>query len=263
MYDEGVDYSIPEADGIHPTLDRDAPWIQADNPEKGLAIRQAMSLAIDRQLIIDRLLNGEASYTHGPLLQYNDNPELVDPAWVLPAFDIEAAKAKLAEGGYPNGFEFTMFQYSSGEVDLASIGEAIAGMWEELGLTVTRNRGDEEILDAKLDKADTAGWVWVTTGGFNPEPGQSYSRFSVTKGRDYRFVDAQFETDYARISQETNLSERFAIARETITHMRDNVHPISLFTVNELFVAGPKVGSWDPIPGMNVMSRLETVLPAN
>ena len=115
-----------------PKLDRNSPWIQADNPQKGLAIRQALSLAIDRELIRDKVLAGAGEVNFGPLLQYNNNPNTMDPSWTLPAFDKEAAKKKLAEGGYPNGFPITLFEYED-DVDTVGIAQAIAGMWRDIG----------------------------------------------------------------------------------------------------------------------------------
>ena len=55
-----------------PHLDTSAPWIQGDDPNsaRGKAIREALSLAIDRQQILDVVLKGDGSVTNGPLMVY-------------------------------------------------------------------------------------------------------------------------------------------------------------------------------------------------
>ncbi len=65
-------------------LDRDAPWIQADDPAAGQAIREALSLAIDRDLILETILSGQGEVAYGPLIQYNNIPAVTDPSWELP-----------------------------------------------------------------------------------------------------------------------------------------------------------------------------------
>ena len=63
-------------------------------------VRQAINLAINKQVVIDQFYNGNARVSAGPLppgcLGHDEN---------LPPypFDLNAAKAKLREAGYPNG----------------------------------------------------------------------------------------------------------------------------------------------------------------
>jgi peptide/nickel transport system substrate-binding protein len=59
-------------------LDKDSPWIQADNYEKGKAIREAMSLAIDRSAILEVALGGHGTLSYGPVVANPLNPDLFD-----------------------------------------------------------------------------------------------------------------------------------------------------------------------------------------
>lgn len=245
----------------HPNLDTDAPWIQDDEPEKGKAIREALSLAIDRQLIIDRVLLGEATLNYGPLLQYNANPELVDPSWELPEYNLELAREKLAEGGYPDGFPITLFQYAD-DVDTVGIGEAIAGMWEELGIEVTRDLSDEGILDEKLNAAETDGLAWVKLQGFDP-PSVALINYLSSEDDDYKFFHPAIDEGYAALTTEPDEAARWQIVRDIISALRDDTIAITLFTANLPVVLGPDVGSWEPTPGDKDMNSLETVTPAD
>ena len=77
------------------------PWA-TDNEESNIKVRQALSLAIDRQEIIDFLFGGRGT-TEGACVQsfwpvapgYNDE-------CTVDSYDPEAAKALLAEAGYPD-----------------------------------------------------------------------------------------------------------------------------------------------------------------
>jgi len=246
----------------HPNNDDDSPWIQTDNPEAGKAIREALSLAIDRQLIIDTVLSGAATPVHGPLLPVQANPASWDPSWELPAYDLEAARAKLAEGGYPDGFPITLFMYPD-DVDTISIAEAIAGMWEELGIEVTRDQSEEDLLDEMLNATQTDGIAWVKIAGLNGEPAQRINSYRSSREDDHKFFHDAIDDGYDRLSLETNEEERYAIARDITQALVEDVATITLFTADMPFVIGPDVASWDPIPGFNSISALETAVPAD
>lgn len=243
-----------------PDLDADAPWIQANAPEKGQAIREAMSLAIDRQLIIDKLLHGEAKVAMGPLIWY-PNEDLTDPSWAAPAYDLELAKQKLAEGGYPDGFPVKMPIFAD-DINTDAIGEAIAGMWEDLGLQVTRDPTEKDLIDPLQENRETAGLAYVLIAGYTAEPAMALSNYVSSRPDDPKlFLDA-IDKGYDALSVEPDQDKRFAIARDVIAAMRELNQPLTLFTVNMPFVLGPKVASWSPLPGLNSINSLETAKPA-
>jgi peptide/nickel transport system substrate-binding protein len=244
-------------------LDADAPWIQADDPAKGQLIREAMSEAIDRELILDKIMKGNGKLVYGPLLEYDANPLLHEDGWDPPQFDLADAKKKLAEGGYPNGFPVKVFIYDIGETDVAGISEAIAGMWEDLGLQVQRQTADEDILDAKTDAAETDGLAWVKMAGFSAEPALELGRYLESRGDDFKFLYPAMEQGYTDMVNEPDRTKRFAYARQVIQALAEKTIVIPLFTVDMAFVAGPRVGSWDPTPGLNAFSGFETVTPAS
>ncbi len=243
-----------------PELDVNSPWIQASAPEKGKAVREAMSLAIDRQLIIDRLLHGEGKVAMGPLIWY-PNEDLTDPNWKAPAYDLELAKQKLAEGGYPDGFPVKMPIFAD-DINTDAIGEAIAGMWEELGLQVTREPTEKDLIDPIQQNRTTAGMAYVLIAGYTAEPAMALSNYVSMRPDDAKLFLEAIDKGYEALSVEPDKDKRFAIARDVLTQMRDLYQPLSLFTVNMPFVLGPKVASWSPLPGLNSINGLETAKPA-
>lgn len=96
-------------------------------------VRQAASLAVDRQAIVDTFIYGYgivANQWGAPgSRSYNEALDI--------GYDPEKAKQLLAEAGYPNGFETTFtLRNDPGEVE---IGTAIAGYLSEIGIQVELN----------------------------------------------------------------------------------------------------------------------------
>lgn len=88
------------------------------NPLRDRRVREALSMAINRAGIVDRLLVGQGT----PAEQFAP-PAVGDRAPDMPplAFDVAAARKLLADAGYPNGFRLTIhgpngFFASDGEV---------------------------------------------------------------------------------------------------------------------------------------------------
>jgi peptide/nickel transport system substrate-binding protein len=76
-------------------------WHVDEPPFNNKALRQAIALAIDRNELKDVLLRGFGEAARGPVV-----PGLwwFDPGFKGFGYDVEQAKRKLAEAGYPNGF---------------------------------------------------------------------------------------------------------------------------------------------------------------
>src|SRR5207253_11502267 len=81
-------------------------------PFNDLRVRRAMSMAIDRQKQVDTVFEGHGILGWGvPYIYWSDElPSAADlgPYW---QYRPEEAKKLLAEAGYPNGFETTLFYF--------------------------------------------------------------------------------------------------------------------------------------------------------
>ncbi|MCR4268795.1 ABC transporter substrate-binding protein [Nitratireductor sp. ZSWI3] len=102
------------------------------NPFQNPAVRKAVYQAINMDLIRDRIMRGK-SRNAGALVA----PEVPGfDAAVNERFahDLEAAKAALAEAGYPNGFQFNMNCPNDAYVNDEEICQAMAAMLAQAGL---------------------------------------------------------------------------------------------------------------------------------
>lgn len=101
------------------------------NPFHDLKVRQALTKAINRPAIIDRIMEGEAVPASQMLPDvYAGTSKKLKPV----AFDLNGAKKLLAEAGYPNGFKLTIHGPNGRYTNDTKIIEAIAQMFTRAGI---------------------------------------------------------------------------------------------------------------------------------
>ena len=100
-----------------------------DNP----LLKQALSLAIDRQAIVNDLERGRGIVPNGPIAKGDHHYDASRPP--LP-YDPAKARAKLKEANYKN--EPVIFETTIGYVaNDKAMAEAIAAMWKDVGVNVS------------------------------------------------------------------------------------------------------------------------------
>lgn len=138
-------------------------------------LRQAMNLAIDRQLLVDTLWNGRAVLTRGH--QFEEYGSMYNPNRALLPHDAARAKALVAESGYSGGLitYMTSATYYTNGLQAA---QAIIEMWKKAGVNaevklindadriapetvMVRNHSNSSIL------ADPDGSFWRLWGNAN------------------------------------------------------------------------------------------------
>ncbi|UPG73458.1 ABC transporter substrate-binding protein [Roseomonas gilardii subsp. gilardii] len=101
------------------------------NPLRDARVRQALSLAINRALIVDRVLQGSGR----PAGQLAVEGQVgYDPQLAAPAYDAAAAKHLLAEAGYPDGFRLTLHSPNNRYVEDDKTAQAVAQFWNRIGI---------------------------------------------------------------------------------------------------------------------------------
>jgi len=173
-------------DPVDRTL-KDLPWV-GDPFQGGAAfdlntasmvaarkVREALALAIDRDLLAETILGGYG----GPNYRiFNDAHPEFDEKWKIP-FDPDRAQALLGEAGYPNGFDMELWC----PLDVGNdqeICEAISSMWQrnldvDAQLSTTVYTANRPML---VDRTFTTPWVlpWGSNrnSGQAAEPGGTY-----------------------------------------------------------------------------------------
>ena len=208
-------------------------------------VRKALAMTIDRQLLIDTVLNGlfTPSYAITPpgLLGYYP-PKLF-------SYDPEQARKLMAEAGYPNGegFPVTELQYNTDEQH-RKVAITIQQMWKkELNIDVTlQNRDWKVYLDNEATgnfEISRGGWIadyvdpnsfldmWIDDSGLNR-----------TGWSDERYDDLILQQAPTAVDAEA----RYEIFYEAETLMMESMPFIPIYTYASHHFRDPAVKGAPP-----------------
>ena len=238
-------YYVNKNEGYDPDL----PWISSntdvDSPEweQARKVREALQIAIDRQKIVDTILDGEGSPTivWGWEEAEHRLPPDVRKGW---EYNPERAKELLAEAGYADGFEITItpsIRGIPGEVDACW---AIAAMWEEIGIrtkqeNVLWSTFRHGINNRTFNQANCHGG----SGRFDPltlHPIIHSSWGSGVYGLEHEIADDLINKALTTMDPE----ERWKVAGELARFIFHNAAGAGLYKVNILWPLGPEIDDW-------------------
>lgn len=209
-------------------------------PFDDVRIRKALAMSVDRDLLVDTILDGIVDPAYGIVppgtLGYNP-PKLFD-------YDPEAARALLAEAGYPNGEGFPAFDilYNTSE-DHRKIAVAIQQMWaQNLGVGVNLVNQEWKVYLATQEnmnyQVSRRGWIgdyidpntfldmFITDGGNNK-----------TGFSDARYDQIIFEDAPAATDRET----RYGLLFEAEQIMLDQMPIIPIYTYKSKHLRVPSL----------------------
>jgi peptide/nickel transport system substrate-binding protein len=136
------------------------------NPLRDWRVRKALSLAINREAIRDRIMGGASlpakNIVPPGFFGFVDELE-------ADAYDPEQAKALLAEAGYGDGFRMTIHGPNDRYINDARIIEAVAQFWTQIGITTEVDTMPRNIFFSDLIR-----------GGADSFPGFDSPKFSMS-----------------------------------------------------------------------------------
>lgn len=138
--------SVESTVGLILTFDTTKP------PFDNVKVRQALNLAINKQLILDRMLRGQGKLLQGQMLTSNTfgfNPRLKPIG-----YDLKQAKALLAEAGQGNGFATSITTRSGKYLSDVDIANAVAGMFLEVGVKAGVNVVEQGVFSKMATAKD-------------------------------------------------------------------------------------------------------------
>jgi peptide/nickel transport system substrate-binding protein len=129
------------------------------NPLRDLKVRQAISMAINRDAIVDRVMEKQA-VAAGQFLAES----FFGTSRNLPVqkYDPEGAKKLLAEAGYPNGFQITLHAPNNRYVNDEKIAQAVAQFLTRAGIDTKLETMPSNVFFSRGSKLEfsllLAGW---------------------------------------------------------------------------------------------------------
>ena len=138
--------------------------VKGKNPFADKRVRQALSMAIDRDAIKRNIMRG-LSIPAGVMVAPGVNGNAPDIDVPIKA-DTEAAKKLLADAGYPNGFEIQLNCPNNRYVNDEEICQAVLAMWARIGVKAKLAAENMATFIQKVQNFDTSiyllGWGVAT-----------------------------------------------------------------------------------------------------
>ncbi len=206
--------------------------VKGKNPFADKRVRQALSLAIDREAIKRNIMRGlsiPAGIVVAPGVNGN-SPDIDVPT----KQDVEGAKKLLAEAGYADGFEFRLNCPNNRYVNDEEVCQAVVPMWARIGVKAQLVAENFATYSQKFQNFDTS--MYLLGWGIATYDAQYFVQ-SITRTRTSG-ADGNF--NFSRISDpmvdrltdamkiETDTAKRNAMIREALLRIRDEVLVIPL-----------------------------------
>lgn len=208
-------------------------------------VRKALQYSIDRQAILDSLYAGKGQlengiFPHG-LIGYNaDLPEI--------PYDVEQAKALLAEAGYPDGFEMELCYSSDAGQTTKDMLEIISAYWAEIGVTAKVTEVDEGSFYDMRAAGEIESYTSSWSADFNDPDNFIYSFFGnesniERRGLGYSNTEAIARVAAARaiVNEDERIAEYQDLEKLII---QEDAAWVPLFSKEHLFVVNPAVSGF-------------------
>jgi peptide/nickel transport system substrate-binding protein len=211
------------------------------NPFRDIRVRRALSLAINRQSLVERVMDGTATAT-GQWLPPGVFSHAANVP--VPAQDLVRARRLLAEAGFPDGFRLTLHTPSDRLPSDSATAQAVAQMWTRIGVptevealpfAVFSARAAQQAFSVRLmtwnSPTAEAGYLLVNVLGSHDA---AVARGLVNNGR-YANPALDALTDRALSTLEGTARE--ALLVEAVTMVADDVAMIPLYQVTNLWAS--------------------------
>jgi peptide/nickel transport system substrate-binding protein len=139
------------------------------NPLKDVRVRRALSKAINRQALVDRVMEGAARPT-GQLMP--EGTFGYTPALKAEPYDPDGARKLLAEAGYPDGFALTVHGPNDRYVNDDQVTQTIAQMFSRVGIATKVETMPSSVYFTRANKLEFSvmlvGWGADTAEASSP-----------------------------------------------------------------------------------------------
>lgn len=222
-------------------------------------VREALSLAIDREYIASTIMQGTysaatnfvgpgvsdaadgSSFADVTTEKYGDHFDNSD-------YDANLAKAKelLAEAGYADGAGFPEFEYLTNDAGYhKAVAEYLQSAWAELGLTMTINIQEWQTVtaDRRAGNFDVArnGWVYDWD-----DPSNMINLLETSNGNnDGKYSSAEFDSLVDQARKTTDVEEHYDLLHQAEQVLLDDAAMAPIAYYNDFWLQKSNLtGTW-------------------
>ncbi|MFN3688434.1 ABC transporter substrate-binding protein [Salinarimonas sp.] len=204
-----------------------------ENPFLDRRVREALSLAINREAIVDRIQFGSGA----PAGQFA--PEGVfghDPEIAAPAFDLDRARALLEEAGIGEGWGLTLHGPAGRYVNDTDVLLAVGQMWSRLGIDVEVENVPANVYFGRATAREFSAFLvafGITTGESSLALRNVLATYDEDRGwgsnNRFRYSSPDFDAALERALAAFDDDEREAALREAARIAADDVALVPLY----------------------------------
>ena len=214
------------------------------SPFDRLQVRRALSLAVDRQQIVDRLTKGDQrpayGYTPDGMTGYQ-TPQPLE-------FNVDRARVLLAEAGFPGGEGFPTAEILiNTSENHRRIAEAIQEMWRiHLNINVSIVNQEwkvylNEVTNLQYD-ISRSGWI-----GDYMDPITFLGMFTTGNGNNNTgWSSPAYDAIIAEVHQLSDTEERFTLLQRAESLLLEELPILPIYWYTRIFMLDPRVKGWNP-----------------
>ncbi len=220
-------------------------WINTYIPPfDDLRVRKALNYGIDSQELVETVLGGfgepNPSAFNKTIIGHDPNIEPYD-------YDPEKAKELLAEAGYPDGFELTLWGSEGRYIMDRQMQEAIGGQLSKIGINVRHHIVEWAEFWGNVSAERVEGLIYIGTGNnlLDADMTLGYRFHSARGGRYYQNdeLDKLIEKQQAEIDYD----KRMEILSEIQQIIREDAPWVFLHDVEDVYGVNKRI-DWQPRP---------------
>lgn len=209
-------------------------------------VRQALALAIDRRLLVERVTQGNemaaSSYVPDMFSDYESPTQL--------AYDPERARRLLAEAGYPDGKGIPPIEILFNTMDAhRKVAEAIGAMWREtLNIEVRLlNKEWRVYLDDQVNlnfMISRSGWI-----ADYPDPMSFLDLYTTDNGNNNTgWSQPDYDRTIDRARRALTSQERLQLLEEAEAMLLAELPVIPIYWYTRKYLKDPRLRNWFPKP---------------
>ncbi|MBA2441146.1 MAG: peptide ABC transporter substrate-binding protein [Rubrobacter sp.] len=194
-----------------------------------LPLRQAVAYGIDRQQIIDEVLEGEAVTLDSPIVP--DQEQFYNPAWEQYSFDQDQARQLVEEAEAEGADTSIEFSTTAGEALRETLQEVVQDQLGEVGIDVTINNSAADTYFGERTPAgdfEAGQWAWLA----DPDPDyvNLFTIDAIEEGQNYyRYRNEEVSELWEQASVTVDEDERAELIIEAQELMAEDVPIIPLY----------------------------------